>query len=371
MKNPQRTLSLALAACLVGPAVLSAQATAVPFDGPITHVKYDWATGEITPYTPPEAPAVSFANTNTSGFFAQQASPTEEWVDWGVKSAGFDGIVTSFDVGYATTAADPTVGGPGASFTVNIYAGTLGFCDPGDPGTLAGSFPLTGLPGDLTSTGAPAGGVVTVDLSATPMALADGAIGWSYGTSDLASGPLLILAPDPATGTIDAFDLYDPPGTCQGTFFFGTGSPFASFYLALTEDDAGGPPCGAPFTYGAADVSTQGAIAAISTSGGNPSASNPNFAIELTGGNPTQGSILISSVNGQASTPTPWGTILVGAPFIRHPNFTSATGTATHPLAITAGMVGQTQNWQWVIRDPGPTGAIAHHSEGLEITYCP
>ena len=83
-----------------------------------------------------------------------------------------------------------------------------------------------------------------------------------------------------------------------------------------------------------------------------------------------QGAILLESGAGQGSTPAPWGTILVGAPFLRHKNFTSAAGTASYPVPMTSSMVGQTLNWMWIIRDPGPTGAIAHHSAGLEITFC-
>jgi len=150
---------------------------------------------------------------------------------------------------------------------------------------------------------------------------------------------------------------------------FGFGKVNAHQAVIAAGGGGGGDPCTAPVTYGSPDISTTGNTASIGSAGGDPSVSNPGFSITLSGANPNQGAFLVES-SGQASTPVVWGTILVASPFIRHLSFTSAAGTSSYLVPMTPALNGQTLYWQWIIRDPG-AGGVAHHSEGLQVTFCP
>ncbi len=130
--------------------------------------------------------------------------------------------------------------GPGASLNVSIYEGTLGF---GGLGTLEGDFSFTGLPGSPDGVAISAY-IITVDLvGGFEFILQDGPIGYGYCTTDAGStGPLIVDINDPncsSNGVFDGFDVYTCPasaGAFVNTLFFG-GSPTASFYMVINEDD--------------------------------------------------------------------------------------------------------------------------------------
>ena len=100
------------------------------------------------------------------------ASGAETIVDWGILGgtastlcSEITSIATRLDFGYATTALDPSVGGPGAALTVSLYTNYSGFgVDSGN--APVASFAFTGLPGvSGATTGGGAGFFVGIDLS--------------------------------------------------------------------------------------------------------------------------------------------------------------------------------------------------------------
>ncbi len=213
--------------------------------GPITPLRLDPDTGRIEPgefWNPAtDAPGTTFANVTTAGFYAAPLF-FEEWVDWGVKAGGLTGAVCTVELGYGTMAVDPSLGGPGASVEIAVYAGTLGGCTPGDTAQEKRRFTLSGLPGSLD--GSPAGYVLELELDTETFALADGPIGWGYVGKDGVTGPLLVVVGADPTGNVDLFDLYVPApattGFCLGSFALGTPG-VASFYLRIEEDDGTQP----------------------------------------------------------------------------------------------------------------------------------
>lgn len=198
-------------------------------------------SGEISPGTPfnpaIDSPGTTFANTTTAGLFSEPLL-AEEWVDWGVKSGGLTTVACFVEIGYATTALDSSIGGPGASLDVAIYEGTVGGCAVGDVSTEVARLSFTDLPGSLDDS--PAGYTINYQLSTDTFQLADGPIGWSYVGVDGVTGPLLITVGADPTSTADGFDLYVPEpavtGFCLGTFPFTTPG-VGSFYFRLEEED--------------------------------------------------------------------------------------------------------------------------------------
>ncbi|MFT5290014.1 MAG: hypothetical protein ACI8QS_000896 [Planctomycetota bacterium] len=217
------------------------------FTGPVQRYTLDYATGTLTKDSAVDtaqigvnaASAVSYQNDCTSGFFTS-VPLGEERVDWGLKAGSQSTIVDSFAFAYATDALDPGAAGPGANVDINIYAGTNGF---GSLGTLEGAFSFTGLPGSPDGVSI-AAFIVTVDLAGGfDFCLPDGQVGYGYCTTDPGStGPLIIDVNDVncnGNGVFDGFDVYTCPastGTYVNTLFFG-GSPTASFYMVINEDD--------------------------------------------------------------------------------------------------------------------------------------
>ena len=127
-------------------------------------------------------------------------------------------------------------------------------------------------------------------------------------------------------------------------------------------------PCAAPINYGTGELGSSGTVAAISSAGGLPSVSNPNFAITLSGGIPSTLCVLLESM-GQASDPAAFGTLWVASPFVRIPNTTDGAGNSTYVVPSVPAMAGMTLYYEWVIRDA--VAGNAQHSGGLEVTYCP
>ena len=177
---------------------------------------------------------VAYQNDCTTGSFV--GAGNDELVDWGVKGAGLTGVVDTFDFAYATDAGDISAGGFGATVDIAFYEGTLG---GGVLGTEVARYSFTGLPGSLG--GGFSGFLITVDLSGGfEFCLSDGPIGFGYCSSDPGTtGPLITDIGTCPNGQDDAYDAWACPattGTFNGTFFFG-GSPTASFYMVVNEDD--------------------------------------------------------------------------------------------------------------------------------------
>lgn len=246
--SPRTSFALAISALLSASATAQTQTPAtfgqVDHVTPLQTVTYDLATGTYTSDSGSgvvgRAPLTCYTNSTTSGSFGLVA-PGEEWLDWGDKACSLTGFIDGFTIGYATTALDPGMGGPGASLDIAIFEGSAG---GGVLGTEIGRFTLTGLPG--SSDGVSAAGFTLPLTLSTPIILCDGDVGWSYVGVDGVSGPLLIgttgvcfSSVDPSTGTADCFDVYTTPATGAsyvGTFGFMTAG-IASFYITFQEHD--------------------------------------------------------------------------------------------------------------------------------------
>jgi len=233
--------SLCLASLCTAPAAQLGDT--LPYQGELQRFELDWATGEIKRtsggFNPGEdAPLITYANDFTVGLYFPAPGP-DEHVDWGVKNGNSSGFMSSFELAYGTSTLDTSVGGPGAAFTVTLYSGTLGFCNPNDPGTVVGTFVFSGLPS--SPDGFAYGFGMTVDLSSASLPMPDGPIGIGYSGGDGTSGPMLIQVGCCNTGTVDAVDVHKAPasqGPCKQTGYY---SPQGntSFYLTITEDSAG------------------------------------------------------------------------------------------------------------------------------------
>ncbi len=233
------------ALAIAAPAQIGWAQTARPVDGEVLHFNLDYATGEITTPVPLADTLVSSCYDNGltffSGLYATQAAGDEDF-DWGIKSCNLTGKACEFVFGYGTTALDPGAGGPGASLTVSFYSNYTGSCSAGSPTpTPTATYVFTSLPGSPDGVSAVAF-TGTVNISSAGFILDDGAIGWSYSSSDGVSGPMLMTTTgpcggpgDPLTGTEDCFDKHTG-GTCTGTFIFLTPG-IASFYMEIGEDD--------------------------------------------------------------------------------------------------------------------------------------
>ena len=185
-----------------------------------------WVGGHLDAHQPSTETAsalstsMCFDNADLSGL----SSPLPigvEIVDWGVKSCQGTGLVTRLAIGYSTSAIDPSAGGPGASFSFALYAGTTGF---GVLGTELARFDLSGMPG-IQPGGTTLEYALFLDFGNKPLSLQDGNIGCGFMALDSATGPLLSTAPDPTLGTQDLLDLY-APGPATAASYVTTGPPF-------------------------------------------------------------------------------------------------------------------------------------------------
>jgi len=125
-----------------------------------------------------------------------------------------------------------------------------------------------------------------------------------------------------------------------------------------------------PSNYGTAEVSSTFQLTSIGYTG-TPSATSNDFVLTGSGflGN-SFGWLLSSDGNGVTNPP-------IGSIIVNGPNFTrilagtsSAGGDISLAATVTAAMVGNTQYFQWAVRDPGWSGNITM-SNGLQVTYCP
>ncbi len=216
-------------------------------EGPTYYATYDYATKEVAvldeppPASGAEAAGISFDNTAlTIGGFAVTGFSGEELVDWGVKSGGLTGVVSTVEICYTTDDVFPV------SLDVALYSGTLGSCDNGDPGVEVERLVLTGLPGDVTG-GFMTSYILRIDVAEDPIILPDGPIGWGYVnpmTTGNSNGPRLVVVGATPTGTANNLDSYSPapatgPATCFST---GAIADYGSTYLRLEEEDGTEPP---------------------------------------------------------------------------------------------------------------------------------
>lgn len=244
MKTLVGALFAALAALSWCPSAEAQSQELLRTQGAPIHFTYHWATGQITrgsgpPASSADVPQPSYANDTFSGLYLL-AQIGNELIDWGVKSGGLGGMMTSFDLSYGASVLDTSVGGPGAKFNVVLYSGMIGNCAPGDPGVVIGEFPFTGLPSS------PDGNAyvynMTVDLSGAPLQFPDGPIGISYHNSGGGVGPMMVPIGCCNTGTKDRVDKYKYPATqnpCKGSQGY-TPAGNTSYHLVIYEDPAAG-----------------------------------------------------------------------------------------------------------------------------------
>jgi len=258
--------ALPLAGAVLALALFPGGAAAQAADAPLEprEITYDYATGEITYGSPTEKSGAGFVerwvNADQSGRagFRGGIQTPEEVLDWGVltKDTGTE-IVSRFSFGYATTALDDSIGGPGASAVLRFYDGATGGCSDAGRRPVA-EFASSNLLGSID--GLPQGVVVTVLLSGDDVfCLRDGAFGFGFLSFDQTSGglydatvPLLCFAGDPAgnpvvdpdaEGQVSLVDAYDPDvetGFCASEFDYGFGVDDASFLLHLEAPDVSG-----------------------------------------------------------------------------------------------------------------------------------
>ena len=227
--------------------------------GRAEHVTYDYADKRIvrqsTLASSPSIGSFCYVNTDTSGLSIVATAGTE-FIDWGIlggtastQCAGLSDIVSNFTFAYTTTTLDQFVNGPGAALTVTFYRDFAGFGQDSGNAPVA-TFAFTGMPGSIA--GEEATYVIEVDLAGSDaeFLLPDGRFGYGY-RGDGQTGPVLCFcgesetSPEPATGNVDAFDIWAPDtqGVHTGTFFFG-GPPsnFSSWYGRIARADLSATP---------------------------------------------------------------------------------------------------------------------------------
>jgi len=294
--------------------------------------------------------------------------PGDELLDWGVKDCDGTGMIQSATFAYRTTALDPADGGPGATLSVALYRGTRGF---NRPGVEIFRATLTGLPGQDAPAGNPHEApfvFLTFDFGAQPLSLPDGPIGWGYMLLDnleaqFATGALLVQAPNPALGTIDALDVYQPGppsnATYSGTFNFGTlcnhppCCPDASTWLQLVET-----------TPGATLVNGSGVNPAVFTEllpARLGQAWVTSFDLSAWP-NATHTLILLSS-RARAPFLTPRGELLVDLTGAVSAPHVSASALHVVPIPLDMNLAGFVLHTQGVVRSPGVV-----LTNGLDIT---
>lgn len=129
-----------------------------------------------------------------------------------------------------------------------------------------------------------------------------------------------------------------------------------------------GPVCTAPTGYCTSKQTSTGSFPQMGYSG-TPSQGAGNFAVSVVGALGNVNSVVFYGPNA-ASSPFNGGTLCVGSPLTRGPlTKTSAAGTATFQVDITAAMVGTTLRYQWWFRDAGASFGIGL-SNGLAVTFC-
>lgn len=223
-----------IALCITSPPSFADDS--IPVDSIHYGGRYDLASNSFHPSSidpdsldPAANPQVLFNNTTLSGSFTTGSGAiiTHHFLDWGTANFGGGGAsIEEIRLAYATNVVAPGV----VALRVRLYQGTTG---SGVPGTVLADYNLTGLPN--SASGGYEGYIIDVTLP-TPIAMADGAIGWSYnsdtpGTSS--TGPMLVGPPNEA-GVVNLYDRYlETTGAYVGTYLFNPPT-VASFPLRLT-----------------------------------------------------------------------------------------------------------------------------------------
>ncbi|MCC6406679.1 MAG: hypothetical protein IT453_05915, partial [Planctomycetes bacterium] len=126
--------------------------------------------------------------------------------------------------------------------------------------------------------------------------------------------------------------------------------------------------CPARISYCDGKVNSNAEIPTIASSG-TPQLSTQNFSIDLTSGTYSKLAVVFWGT-APANSPFLGGTLCVKPPVERGvPLTTSATGTATYPVPVTALMVGTTLYYQWWMRDPADAQFVGL-SNGLQVQFC-
>jgi hypothetical protein len=130
-------------------------------------------------------------------------------------------------------------------------------------------------------------------------------------------------------------------------------------------------PCEAPTAYCTAKVTSTGGTPAVGFVG-EPSVGIDDFHVTMSGGLP--GKSGIAFFGAQPDTiPFFGGTKCVANPVKRTPIFQlDASGSASVPVPVSVGDLGQTRYYQFWFRDPQhPDGTTVGLSDGLQVTFCP
>jgi hypothetical protein len=266
----KKLLLLAAAAVIGSAAYAQADRDIHTITAPPIHVgTYHVATGQWT-YSAEylaaqDGTTVCYSNGAWAGNVTVSPNTThvgKEYVDWGTFSTcGPFGTnsMTKFTIGLATNILNvPATAG----IEVGFYSGTNNaVVGPpfGVKGTLIQKYTITGLPS--SSNGTLQGFTADIDISASPITIPNGAIGWSYripttivGTSGNQYGWNLIPVASSAAGNVDFFDRYLANGNFEGSFFFtaagGGSANLASLYMRMWMDDAPPPCSGGTSEYG-------------------------------------------------------------------------------------------------------------------------
>ncbi len=293
------TLALVAAGMLCAAPAFAANERSVPYSGPMTHVVYDMATHTVTPAMTKGGPVLVYNNTTTNGYYYK---PTvgKYVMDWGTLAAAPYNCITSFDFAYVTS----STAAAGVDIRIRVFSGATGY---GTQGTVAFDQTFTGLPG--STTGSPTGWLITIPLSpGFCFDLPDGPIGYAYEVFDTLTGPYLIGPPN-EVGVANAFDRYiTATNAYDGTYWFG-GTPFASFYFALTGWESF-------INFGAACAGTGGFLPNLALTG----CACPGNTVNLTISNALGGApaALILGAFPGAIPLDPYGVCFldIGAPFI-------------------------------------------------------
>ena len=210
---------------------------------------------------------VVYHNTCPSGYYYNIADGATVIDEGQILSTGSGGSqdsynITSFDVGYCTSADDVAIGGPGTRIIVSIIENYDPCADLASSEAPLATFDLTGLPGSD-----PSGfscHIVTIDLTGSEFCIlgdADGTyggdptldgFGFTYTFPDAAgasAGPF--ISGDAACAVGDGTVWQNPGADGTGTgnqnlfvkdgagcYWFG-GVPFGGFHMSITSDLAG------------------------------------------------------------------------------------------------------------------------------------
>lgn len=389
---------------------------------------YHVATGKLTPPAHidrgsdgPTLDEPIYNNTAYTGFYRDIINGTPLIDEGRIPSPTSPGIVgtqtnytvTGIQFAYGTDATDPSLGGTGVTFRLDFYD-HWSICTPPSQAPSPIYSAVIGPLGGSTS-GAVEGLVVEVDTTGTGFCIqADGdgvsfislgdLFGWSVTVIDAgdatAIGP--VTAGGPASGALEgdgtAFQNPGAPGSglttldtfsavssgVEGCYFFG-GSPFASYWMLLRADITEGCFVGTDLCAGVSNSTGNSAI--LRASGSNAAADNAVFLNTSSLPMDSMGYYLVSQDSNVVTNPggSAGNLCIASLTFGRYANFVLDSGNSGQvglqldltaiPLAsaggtaTTAGMAGETYNFQYWYRDfDGMGAATSNFSSATSIT---